>query len=130
MKKLLLITVFVCVAAISQAFAANPIPSYNVLVNGRAVFQESSKPIIGGTNTTKERRQMNVQTSVASPTAGFSQSIVVTSVYRLDGTIVLGPYYLVVGQRIAVGIDNQTWGVSVATDAARVSVWTTDQAAN
>ena len=123
MKKLLLISVLVCFAAINQLFAANPIPSYNVLVAGRAVFQESNKPIVRNTST-DAKRQMNIQTSTASPTEGFSHAIIVVTIYQLNGIITKGPYYLICGQSISATIDDTTWGVSVLSEEpSRVSVW-------
>jgi hypothetical protein len=131
MKKLMLISVLVCFAGINQLFSANPIPSYNVLVTGRAIFQEGTKPISGNT-VSDERRQMNVQTSTASPTNGFALLIVAVKVYRLDGAITMGPYYLQVGQSLGVRIDDKRWGVDVVSEqTSRVSVWTsTDQRFN
>jgi hypothetical protein len=123
MKKVLFISVLVCFTAINQLFAANPIPSYNVLVTGRAVFQESSKPIVRN-SATDARRQMNIQTSTSSPTNGFSHAIVVVTIYRLDGAITKGPYYLICGQSVSAAIDDTTWGVSVLSEEpSRVSVW-------
>ena len=77
------------------------------------------------TDVPKERRMMNIETSVASPTAGFAHSIIVTTLYRLDGSgITMGPYYLVCGQSLSVLIDNKIWGVNIVTvDPARISVW-------
>jgi hypothetical protein len=123
MKKLLLISVLVCLAGLNQIFAANPIPSFNVLVTGRATFQESTKPI-GRIIPGKERRMMNIQTSTASPTNGVANSIISATVYRLDGTLTLGPYYIVCGQSLVVGVDDKPWGVIVLTGVpAKFSVW-------
>jgi hypothetical protein len=131
MKKLLLICVLVCLAALNQVFAANPIPSYNVLVVGAASFQESSRPM-NANNLSKERRQMDVESSTASPTAGFAGTVIAAVVYRLDGRVTMGPYYMICGQTLVVGIDDKTWGVNVlAKDPAYVSVWTSsDKPAN
>ena len=127
MKKLLLIFVLVCFAGLNQLFAANPIPSYNVLVTGRASFLESTIPFLGNVPS-DARRQMNVQTSTASPSARVSSSIVVVKIYRLDGLITKGPYYLICGQSLSVGIDDYKWGVEVKTEVpARVSVWASSE---
>jgi hypothetical protein len=126
MRKLLLIAVLVCFAG--GLFAANPIPSYNVLVNGRASFLETVKPFVGNA-VPDAKRMMNIQTSTGSPGMGFSTVFVYTWVYRLDGTVRQGPYYIAVGQTISVQIDFTSWGVDVVTQApSRISVWTsTDQ---
>jgi hypothetical protein len=125
MKKLLLISVLVCLAAVNQVLATNPIPSYNVLVTGRANFQEKNTKPIGGLPIGKEKRQMNVESSTASPTAGFSNTVIVAVIYRLDGQVRKGPYYIISGQTLSVGIDDQAWGVDVlAQDPALVSVYT------
>ncbi len=124
MKKVLLISLFIWFSGLSQLFATNPIPSYNVLVTGRANFQEKIKPI-SGNSLTDEKRQMNIQTSTSSPTAGFSRSIIVVKVYRLDGSALKGPYYLICGQSLSVAIDDKTWGVDVVSEeTSRESVWT------
>jgi hypothetical protein len=127
MKKLFLISVLVCLAGLNQLFAANPIPSYNVLIsNGKTSFQESVKQGAGG--AAKEKRQMNIETTVStSPTSGFGRAVAVAYVYQIVGHTTLGPFYIPVGQSIAVGIDETAWGVNIATpDAAFVSVWTTN----
>jgi len=122
MKKILLISVLVFFAGLNQLLAANPIPSYNVLVTSRANFQEIKA--LGGNNQSKERRQMNIETTSASPSTSFGNTIVVTTVYRLDGRATLGPYYIVVGQTLVIGIDTSAWGVNVSTDGqSLVSVW-------
>jgi len=135
MKKLLLISVLVCFVGLSQLFAINPIPSYNVKVIGKASFQELGKPFISVNNIiTKEKRQLNVETTISSGggKSGLSNSIVAISVYRLDGQITMGPYFLICGQSLTVGIDDQPWGVNlIAQDLSIISVWTsTDQPAN
>jgi|WetSurMetagenome_2_1015567.scaffolds.fasta_scaffold1535091_1 hypothetical protein len=123
MKKVLLISVLVCLAGLNQLFAANPIPSYNVLVSGKASFQESTKPsgrIIPG----KARRMMNIETTTSSGTNGISNTIVAAVVYRLDGSLTLGPYYIVCGQSLVVGVDDKPWGVNVTTEVpVKFSVW-------
>jgi len=125
MKKLLIITVLVCFAGF-QLFAVNPIPSYNVLVQGRASFQEQIRPI-GGNSNADMKRKMNIQTSTASPGTGIKAlSIVSITVYRLDHSINLGPYYIYAGQSLSVGIDFSAWGVDVVTERARVSVWASE----
>lgn len=126
MKKLFLVFALVCVAGINQLFAANPIPSYNVLISGRAVFQEMVKPVVGN-NVPDERRQMNIETtSSVSPTkaGGFARTLIVTTVFALDGHATLGPYYLIAGQSLKVSIDEKAWGVNFSPDGpAYVSVW-------
>lgn len=123
MKKLLLISVLVCFAGL-QLFASNPIPSYNVLVQDRASFQETPPPFIG--NVPKdEKRQMNIETTSSSGgSAALGASIVIVNVYRLDGRGSMGPYYLICGQSLSVFVDDKSWGVNVmANDPTLVSVW-------
>jgi|WetSurMetagenome_2_1015567.scaffolds.fasta_scaffold443118_1 hypothetical protein len=130
MKKLLIISVLVCFAGL-QLFAVNPIPSYNVLVLGRASFQEIRN--VAGNNVEKEKRLMNIQTSTASPGSGISKglSIVSITVYRLDRRVTLGPFYIYCGQSLQVSIDTSAWGVDVVTQAlARVNVFTSGSAEN
>lgn len=128
MKKLLAITVLLCFAGLSQLFAVNPIPSYNVLVTGKAIFQESTTPFFGNGVPTDAKRKMNIVTSTASPSGSSTRSIISVRVYRLDGQVVLGPYYLVCGQSLQVGIDFKKWGVDVTTqETSCVSVWTSTE---
>jgi hypothetical protein len=130
MKKLFFISVLVCFAGINQLFSANPIPSYNVLVLGKASFQESTKPIIGNT-VPDEKRQMNVQSSTASPTKGFAGFILRARAYRLDGSMVLGPFYFQVGQTLQISIDDRAWGVEISSDQpSRESVWIVGEQGN
>jgi len=129
MKKLFLISVLVCLAGLNQLFAANPIPSYNVLVSGKANFQESVKSKSSGPS--KEKRQMNIETSTSTatppPSTGMGRAVVVAMLYKLDGSASMGPYYIGVGQSLSIGIDGSAWGVNIAApDAALVSVWTTN----
>jgi hypothetical protein len=129
MKKLLIISVLLCFAGF-KLLAVNPIPSYNVLVQGKVTFQEAVPSVGGGAGLfAKEKRMMNIQTHTASPSTGIKlTSIIAITVYRLDHRISYGPYYIYCGQSLSIGIDNSYWGVDVYTaDLARVSVWTSEQ---
>ena len=129
MKKLFLISVLVCLAGLNQLFAANPIPSYNVLVSGKANFQETVKSKSAGPS--KEKRQMNIETSTSTatppPSTGMGRAVVVAMLYQLDGTATMGPFYIPIGQSLSVGIDGSPWGVNIGSaDGVLVSVWTTN----
>ena len=125
MKKLLLILALICVAGLNQLFAANPIPCYNVVVSGKATFQESNRPITSIVPT-DERRQMNIETSTSSsPTAGITRTFVVAKLYQIAGHGTMGPYFIPCGQTLSVAIDDQAWAVDLFTeDYSIVSVYT------
>ena len=111
MKKLILFPFLFIFAGIAQVFSANPIPSYNVKVNFRANFQEMKGP---STNlNAKERRIMNIETSTSSPNAGKSASISTVYVYKMNGSKVLGPFYIGCGELLTVEIDNSRWGAVI-----------------
>jgi hypothetical protein len=120
MKKLFALVVFLL--SFTATFAVNPIPSYETPCSGTCYFIESASSIGTGT-LTDERREMNVESSnpTLSPT---TQEVAVVYFYRLDGTRVLGPYYLPQGGFLNVKIDGKPWGVSIRCSSTFVvSVW-------
>lgn len=129
MKKLLLVFGLVCIFGLNQLFAANPIPSYHVLVTGKALFQETGKPISTvGSIQTKEKRLMNIETSTSVPTKGIGRTLIVAMLYQLDGQASMGPYYIFAGQSLMVPISDKPWGVTLQTDGtAYANVYTNIQ---
>jgi hypothetical protein len=124
MKKILLLTIMLSLVIVTFAKAGNPIPSYNVSLNGKAIFQEVNPISIKVNNyPSDEKRDMNV-TDAGSANGPVGGSPMVVYFYRLDKTIVLGPYYLTAGQTMTIPIDNNPWGVSTISDSQTlVSVW-------
>lgn len=111
--------------------STNPIPSYNVLITGKAIFVDQSSAEVVNNNQilSAEKRDMNVDNNGGgsnSPDPNQGPSIVVY-IFTLDHSIVLGPYIVPSGQNISVPIDDSAWGVAIGTDSqVNVSVWTDD----
>jgi len=112
---------------VSVTFAQMPVPSYDVPVTGKALFVDKGNPVNlnGGQQLIAEKRDMNVSNDGGGngPVGGS----MIVYIARVDGSIVLGPYYVAPGQTITVPIDYNLWGVAVATSQTTpVSVWTDD----
>ena len=104
--------------------AQNAIPSYNVFVAHKASFQEPVLP--GGATYTDEKRDVNITNSGGGTNAPQGSTLTVY-VYRLDQSIILGPYQVAEGQTISVGIDQEHWGVAAQTNLpVYMSVWISD----
>ncbi len=130
MKKIILLTISILIVTITFAKAGNPIPSYNAPISNRDYFVEAQS-IPTGVDPSKEKRDMNVSNDTPGSKSfiqgGFSsiQDNIAVYVYRLDNTIVLGPYMIAPGETVTVGIDGNLWGVYTQTSGlAFVSVWT------
>ena len=94
-----------------------PIPSYNVLVQTNAAFQETSIP------TNKGKRNINVHPKPLQSTDSSSCFCIVL-IYSLDKQDVLGPYTVNCSETLTVPIDEREWGVLVTSDTpVEVSVW-------
>jgi hypothetical protein len=128
MKKILFLTISILFVTVVFAKAGNPIPSYNILVTGKAYFQEDNSNL--NTNgAIYRKRHINVSNDGTPATNGpiIGGSSIVVYIYRLDNSIVLGPFEISEGQPITVPIDNNSWGVSAeATSPTLISVWTND----
>lgn len=131
MKKLVLIS-FLLMLGSMVTFAGgngggnhkiNPIPSFNVLVEGATGFYEMNTP-----PPSKAKRQMNVRTTSISPKNGiFPVTIWLTTDM---GTVVMGPYVINVGETLVQQIDNRKWGAVVTSDyPVTVDVWIDDGSA-
>ncbi len=121
-KKILLLTISILMVTAAFAKAGNPIPSYNVVVSNSAYFQEeSSTP--GCYSPSDERRDMNISNDTPGNGPIGSGGIIVY-VYRLDQSIVLGPFLVHAGETFSVKIDGYPWGViTQTTEPTLVSVW-------
>ena len=92
--------------------AQNPIPSYNILVDQMANFQENVKA-----NQIKKsnKGERTLKVVVKRKTdQDLCQAIV--KVYSLDEQDVLGPYNVVCEELLSVEIDEREWGVMVQSD--------------
>ena len=110
------------------AKAENPIPSYNVPLKNQATFQEDNSGL-GSVNhdLSKEKRDMNVSNAPGGKKEliGFGTATIIVYVYRLDRSVILGPYAVHAGQTISIPIDEGLWGVyAETTDPTYISVWT------
>ncbi|MDD4604546.1 MAG: hypothetical protein PHF97_12185 [Bacteroidales bacterium] len=126
MKKILVV-IFISIlfslqGILAQTFRPFPIPSFNIPVFGRALFQENVHP---SDDNTEGRRRIHIQVSSqkASDTISSSASI---WVYSLDHTTIHGPYTVNLGATLIVDIDEREWGVMVESrETVVVSVWIT-----
>jgi hypothetical protein len=121
MKKLLL--GFACLFGIVySSYAQYPIPSYNVPVNPTAAFIDQTITPALTKDAPMEKRRVGVQASHTSPDSTSNR--VTVYVFRVDKSIILGPYYLNGDYPLYVDIDGQEWGVLVqAEHKVDVSVW-------
>lgn len=125
MKKIFLLTISILMvtAVFAKVKAANPIPSYNVTVTNNAYFQESASAA-GKDDPNKERRDINVSNDGAGTNRPESSSALTVYIYRLDQSIVLGPFIVPAGEILTVPIDGYQWGVFTQTDnPTNISVW-------
>jgi hypothetical protein len=116
MKKFLLVTVILILFAgitqgYSQTLPTYPIPSFNVVVNGDALFRENAHSL--NSPPAREKRDVNVEVKSASGSMNCQATV---WVYSLDHTTVLGPYTVNCGATLTVGIDEREWGVLVESD--------------
>jgi len=126
MKKILFLTIslLMITAVFAKVRAANPIPSFSVLLTDQATFQEDpSIPI--SSNLILEKRDMNVSNDGSPLSDGPGTPTITVYIYRLDRSVILGPYTISVGARISVPIDGNRWGVYAQTNSpTMISVWT------
>ena len=128
MKKIFLLTISILMvtAVFAKAKGANPIPSYNVPVENKAYFQEDNS-ILGNYDPSKEKRDINVSNDGpgGNRNVPVESSAVTVYIYRLDQSIVLGPFIVPAGETLTIPIDVYQWGVSTQTNnPTTVSVWT------
>jgi hypothetical protein len=128
MKKILFLTISILMVstAFSKVKGANPIPSYNVSLTDKAYFQENTATTLNY-DPSKEKRDLNVSNDGAgSKSNGTNElSSMTVYIYRLDQSIVLGPFIVPVGEVVTVPIDGNRWGVFTQTDQpTNASVWT------
>ncbi len=107
-----------CNSLFAQKSKPYPIPSYNVLVNGIANFQES---MLTNGGLLRGKATANIRT-ICNKT--FNLSNITVYVYSLDGLDCLGPFAMSCGQSLSVEIDDRAWGVAVQTEYdVPVDVW-------
>jgi hypothetical protein len=126
MKKLLVVIfiaiLFTLQGTLAQTVRPWPIPSFNIPVFGRALFQENTNP---SNDNTDGRRRIHIQVS-SQKTPDTTASDATIWVYSLDYTTIYGPFAVNIGTTLTVEIDDREWGVMVESDATIVvSVWIT-----
>jgi hypothetical protein len=130
MKKILLLTISILMvtAVFAKVKAGNPIPSYNVPVTNKAYFQEDNASIMNNIPT-DEKRDMNISNDTpGNKPSGYGYGTLQVIIYRLDQSIVLGPFFIPLGETLTVPIDGGRWGVAAqAEDPTLMSVWTTTE---
>lgn len=85
------------------------IPSFGVVVEGQAYFQEFSSP-----NLTRERRNLLVQTSTASH--GMTSGSVQVWIVLVKTQTVVGHYYMNADDKLSVTVDNEQYGVIMKSE--------------
>jgi hypothetical protein len=127
MKKIIILTISILM--VSTVFARrvkadNPIPSFNVPVTNTATFQEQNTGV-GNYVPTDEKRDMNIENGGGGNRPVPGNGTITVFVYRIDHSVILGPFIVSRGQTISVTIDDHKWGVyAVAESPAIMSVWT------
>ena len=121
MKKLILS--FTCLLGIIiSSYAQYPIPSYNVPVYPAAAFVDQTITPAVTKDAPMQKRRVVIQVSSSSPESTSNR--VTVYVFRIDKSIILGPYYLNGDSPLYVDIDDQEWGVLVQAEyKVDVSVW-------
>ncbi len=100
-----------------QVVKIYPIPSYNVLVESSAIFQE----MLPSFNKAKREIKIHIIPSLKSDSIPCFAEV---TIYSLDHQTVLGPYTVNCGETLSVEIDDREWGVSVTSNTpVDVSVW-------
>ncbi len=121
MKKILLITVFavLLLAPFTSIKAQIEIPAYNVTLIGSTIsFEEDHPPL---PFLAAEERNVIVIANDDNPSTAWINIIV----YKLDASVVYGPYTVYEGSGFDMDIDENEWGVDITSysTGAKVSVW-------
>jgi hypothetical protein len=123
MKKTTFLLSFVIVfvsTMLGQTLKPYPIPSYNVPLDGTALFMEGSATGIPGSGD--GRKILN--TTVKTQSIGGTGCSATVWYYSLDGMDLLGPYTVAMGITLSVEIDDRQWGVLVDSECeVLVDVW-------
>jgi hypothetical protein len=121
MKKIILISVMLMFVSMNYLVASKPIPAYNVKIASIANFMERGGGSSGFTFT-DGKRQMNVESSTThtGPLSGYTY----VYIYKLDYSVILGPYRLYPDDVLSVDIDEDKWGAIVQTNQdLSISIW-------
>jgi hypothetical protein len=120
MKKLLLIIYYSGIALSMNA--QYPIPSYNVPLCPRATFTE--KGIVPQSKKNAPAGKKILIIHIGHMTPDTIRNMITVYVYSLDGTTILGPFYVTSDTTLTIPIDEREWGVLVNDQCeVEVSVW-------
>jgi hypothetical protein len=107
-----------------QNYKPYPIPSYNVIVDDPAAFQETAP----ATNRAKRDVKVTIKPGMCTDTTTCYAEVLV---YSTDHQTILGPYIVYCGETLTVPIDERAWGVVVTSETAvEVSVWIDEESLN
>jgi len=102
----------------AQTLKSYPIPSYNVIVNGFASFQEYQN---GGTTPSDKKKTIRVATTSLKSLSTFNMTVFAYSLDRQDR---LGPFYITAGEDLSIAVDDRDWGLLIKSEnEAVVDVW-------
>lgn len=124
--KVMFLVISVLLVTAVSAKAGNPIPSYNFQLTKNANFQETNFGT-GNSDLSKDRRDMNVSNDGPGSykPGGNGSGWITVMIYRLDYSVMMGPYFVRQGQTLTVPIDGHPWGVYAhASHKSTISVWT------
>jgi hypothetical protein len=120
MKKLILFIFYSGIAL--SIYAQYPIPSYNVPVCPRATFTEKGIVLQSKKNAPAGKKVIIIH--IVRQTSDSIRNTITVYVYSLDGTTILGPFYVTSDTTLTVQIDERDWGVLVNDQyEVEVSVW-------
>jgi len=121
MKKFLLLINLSLFVGANSVHAQYPIPSYNILLNSYATFQEHIS-VTPNEQETRGKRKLIVKVTCGNLLLSACSATV--WVYSLDGLDVLGPFQVTDAEDLSVEIDERAWGTRVETqDPIFVDVW-------
>lgn len=125
LKKIILLVISIFMVSAVFAKPGNPIPSFNFLLKNQAYFQETNSGI-NNLVLKPEKRDMNVSNDTpGNKSIGFGGSNRITVyIYRLDLSVILGPFIVHPGETLSVPIDGHRWGVFASSHHQTfISVW-------
>ena len=125
MRKVLLFAISIFMISAISVQAGNPIPSFNFQLKKNANFQETNFGT-GHSDLSKDRRDMNVSNdSPGGNKPGTGSGWISVMIYRLDHSIVRGPFFIRAGETLTIPIDGKPWGVFAhSPHKTIISVWT------
>jgi hypothetical protein len=125
LKKIILLAISIFMVSAVFAKPVNPIPSFKFLLKNKDYFQETNLAI-NNFVLRPEKRDMNISNDTPGnkPNGLGGSDGITVYVYRLDQSIILGPFIVHSGETLSVPIDGHLWGVFADSHHQTViSVW-------